>query len=88
MILKGSTTNIERGHEPTARVGIDPGAIQEVVLGTVPEPKPAAKAPHIDSQGVHSPSLDRQSNRRVSSANQRMNAQLWKGEPICRVLSQ
>ena len=62
MILRGSMTNIEKGHEPTARVEIDPGAIQEVVLGTVPEPEPAAKAP----QGVHSPSPDRQSNRRVS----------------------
>ena len=51
MILRGSTTNIAKGHKPTARVGVDPGAIQEVILGAVQEtilgtkPKPAAKAP-------------------------------------------
>ena len=66
MILRGSTTNIEKGHEPAARVGINPGAIQEVILGTIPKPEKAAKAPLINSRGVHSPSLDGQSNRRVS----------------------
>ena len=25
--LEGSMTNVEKGHEPTARVGVDPGAI-------------------------------------------------------------
>ena len=45
--------NVERGHEPTARVGVDPGAIQEVVLGAIwetvlgTEPKPTAKAPPV-----------------------------------------
>ena len=43
MILRGLMMNVEKGHKPTARVGFDPGAIQETVLGT--EPKPAAKAP-------------------------------------------
>ena len=47
MILRGSMMNIEKGHEATARVGVDPGAIWETVLGTKPEP--AAKAPHADS---------------------------------------
>ena len=27
MILRGLMTNIEKGHEPTARVGVDPGAV-------------------------------------------------------------
>ena len=35
MILRGTTMNIEKGHEPTARVGVDPGAIREVVLEAV-----------------------------------------------------
>ena len=26
-ILRGSMTNVEKGHEPAARVGVDPGAI-------------------------------------------------------------
>ena len=38
-------TNIEKGHKPAAGVGIDPGAVQEVILGTIPESEPAAKAP-------------------------------------------
>ena len=43
-------TNVEKGHKPTARVGVDPGAVWEVVLGAIQEtilgtkPKPAAKA--------------------------------------------
>ena len=42
--------NVEKGHEPAARVGVNPGAIQEVILEaiweTIPgtEPKPTAKA--------------------------------------------
>ena len=35
--------NVEKGHEPTARVGVDPGAtIQETIPGI--KPKPTAKA--------------------------------------------
>ena len=64
-ILRGLMTNIEKGHEPTARVGVDPGAIQKVILGAIwetilgTEQEPKAKAPHTVSQGVHSLSLDR-----------------------------
>ena len=44
--------NIEKGHGSAARVGVDPGAIQEVILGTIqktilgtiPKPEPTAKA--------------------------------------------
>ena len=35
MILRGSMVNIEKGHEPTARVGVNPGAIQEVILEAI-----------------------------------------------------
>ena len=35
MILRGLTMNIEKGHEPTARVGVDPGAIREVILEAI-----------------------------------------------------
>ena len=51
MIFRGSMMNVEKGHEPTARVGVDPGAVQEVILGAVWEtvlgtkPEPTAKAP-------------------------------------------
>ena len=38
MILRGLMMNVEKGHKPTARVGVDPGAIQETILGTKPEP--------------------------------------------------
>ena len=50
MILRGLMMNIENVHEATARVGVDPGTMQEVILEavqeTVPgiEPKPSAKA--------------------------------------------
>ena len=30
--------NVEKGHKPTARVGVDPGAIQETIPGIKPEP--------------------------------------------------
>ena len=42
--------NIEKGHKPAARVEVDPGVIQEVILGAIcktvlgTEPRPAAKA--------------------------------------------
>ena len=42
MILRDLTMNVEKGHEPTARVGVDPGAVREAIPGV--EPKPTAKA--------------------------------------------
>ena len=39
--------NVEKGHVAAARVGVNPGAIWETILGT--EPEPTAKAPHADS---------------------------------------
>ena len=35
MILIGLMMNVEKGHEPTARVGVNPGAVREVVLGAI-----------------------------------------------------
>ena len=49
MILRGSMTNVEKGNEPAARIGVDLGAIQEVLLEalreTIPriEPETTAK---------------------------------------------
>ena len=42
-ILRDSTMNVEKGHEPSARVGVDPGAIRETIPGTnlSPHPKPS-----------------------------------------------
>ena len=85
MILRGSMTNVEKGHKPTARVGVDPGAIREVVLEAVPgaEPEPAAKALPMPIPKVCIPHLwmDNLVGEWVS-ANPGMNAQLWRRK-IC-----
>ena len=50
MIMRGSIMNVEKGHKPTTRVGVNPGAIQEVILEAIQEtipgtkPEPTAKA--------------------------------------------
>ena len=42
MILIDSMMNVEKGHKPTARVRVDPGAFREAIPRV--KPKPAAKA--------------------------------------------
>ena len=55
MILRGSMTNVEKGHKPAARVGVNPGAMQETIPGI--EPEPTAKALPIPIPEVCIPHL-------------------------------
>ena len=79
MILRGSTTNVEKGHEPTARVGVNPGAIWETISGIKPKPTAKALSTLIPKMCIPHCQMDNLIGEWVSM-NPGMNAQLQRGK--------